>query len=145
MVAHASKADADGKSTAHTAFQIYFGGLEVLGQAYDPFFKGVARTQIEMLGFFNRRAQAYMQMPGRLAYCRTPQDLLTAQAEFWRSAYEDYVESATRVSRTLTSLGVPNVAALASEGARAAHDYIAFPEPDVPEEAPRQHRERKAA
>jgi len=145
MVAHASTPDAIGKSTAHSAFQMYFGGLEVLGQAYDPFLKGVARTQIEMLGFFNRRAQAYMQMPGRLAYCRTPQDLLTAQLQFWRSAYDDYVESASRVTHALTSLGTPNVAALATEGAQAAHDYIAFPEPNVPEEAPRQHRERKAA
>jgi len=145
MVAHASKPDAAAKSTAHSAFQMYFGGLEVLGQAYDPFVKSVARTQIEMLGFFNRRAQAYMQMPGRLAYCRTPQDLLTAQVQFWRSAYEDYAESTARVTRALTSLGTPNVAELASEGAQAAHDYIAFPEPNVPEEAPRQQRERKAA
>jgi len=124
---------------------MYFGGLEAFGQAYDPFLKGVARTQLEMLGFFNRRAQAYMQVPARLAYCRTPQDLLYAQMQFWRSAYEDYTESAGRMTRALASAGVPNVAGLVSEEARTAHDYIAFPEPNVPEEAPRQHRERKAA
>jgi len=145
MVAHASKPDAGGKSTAHSTFQTYFGGLEAVGQAYDPFLKCAARTQIEILGFFNRRAQAYMQIPGRLAYCRTAQDVLAAQVQFWRSACEDYTESAARVTRTLAALGAPNVAALASGGTDAARDYIAFPEPNVAEEVPRQQRERKAA
>ena len=63
MVAHASNSHANGKSPAHNAFQMFFGGLESLGQAYDPFFKGLARTQLEVLGFANRRAQAYMQIP----------------------------------------------------------------------------------
>ena len=77
MVAHASNSHANGKSPAHSAFQMYFGGLEAFGQAYDPFLKGLARTQLEVLGFVNRRAQAYMQIPARAAQCRTPQDLLT--------------------------------------------------------------------
>ena len=65
MVAHASNSHANGKSPAHSAFQMYFGGLEAFGQAYDPFLKGLARTQLEVLGFVNRRAQAYMQIPAR--------------------------------------------------------------------------------
>jgi len=145
MVAHASHSHANGKSPAHSAFQMYFGGLEALGQAYDPFLKGVARTQLEMLGFFNRRAQAYMQVPARLAYCRTPQDLLNAQMQFWQSAYQDYAESAGRVTRALASAGASNVAALVSEEARTAHDYIAFPEAKEPEETTPRQRERKAA
>ena len=75
MVAHASNSHANGKSPAHNAFQMYFGGLESFGQAYDPFLKGLARTQLEVLGFANRRAQAYMQIPAPAAQCRTPQDL----------------------------------------------------------------------
>jgi hypothetical protein len=142
MVAHAPNSHANGKSPAHNAFQMYFGGLEAFGQAYDPFLKGMARTQLEMLGFFNRRAQAYMQIPARVAQCRTPQDLANAQAQFWRSAYEDYTESMGRVTSALAACA-PNFAAL-SEEVRNAHDYIAFPDTKEPAGGQRA-RERKAA
>jgi len=144
MVAPAPNSHANGKSPAHSAFQFYFSGLEVFGQAYDPFLKGIARTQLEMLGFVNRRAQAYMQIPARVAQCRTPQDLLNAQAHFWRSAYEDYSESVGRVTSALAACAPANLAALVSEEVRNAHDYIAFPETKEPAGS-RGQRERKAA
>ena len=114
MVAHASNSHANGKSPAHSAFQMYFGGLEAIGQACDPFLKGLARTQLEMLGFLNRRAQAYMQIPARAAQCRTPQDVMNVQAQFWRSAYEDYTESVGRVTNALAAVGLPNFAAISA-------------------------------
>lgn len=144
MVAHASNSHANGKSPAHSAFQMYFGGLEAIGQAYDPFLKGLARTQLEMLGFFNRRAQAYMQIPARAAQCRTPQDLMNVQAQFWRSAYEDYTESVGRVTNALAAVGLPNFAALSEEALHNAHDYIAFPETKE-QSGSNRARERKAA
>lgn len=144
MVAHASSSHANGKSPSiNNPLQFYFGGLEALGQAYDPLFKGLARTQLEMLGFANRRAQAYMQLPQKAAQCRTPQDLMGMQAQFWRSAYEDYAESFGRVTRALASCA-PNVAALSEEALNSAHDYIAFPETKEPAASGRT-RERKAA
>ena len=144
MVAHASNSHANGKSPAHSAFQMYFGGLEAIGQAYDPFLKGLARTQLEMLGFLNRRAQAYMQIPARAAQCRTPQDLMNIQAQFWRSAYEDYTESVGRVTNALAAVGLPNFAAISEEALNNAHDYIAFPETKEQAGSNRQ-RDRKAA
>jgi hypothetical protein len=142
MVASASQAN--GKSPTTSAFQFYFGGLESLGQAYDPFLKGFARTQLEMLGFFNRRAQAYMQIPARAAQCRTPQDLVNAQTQFWRAAYEDYTQSMGRVTTALTAM-TPNLAAFSDE-IRNAHDYIAFPDTETKESGTsRERRERKAA
>jgi hypothetical protein len=144
MVAHAPNSHANGKSPAHSAFQMYFGGLEAFGQAYDPFLKGLARTQLEWLGFANRRAQAYMQIPTRAAQCRTPQDVLTAQAQFWRAAYEDYTESVGRVTSALAACMPPNLAALTDEALNNAHDYIAFPEAKEQPGSGRS-RERKAA
>lgn len=139
----ALKVHANGKSPVHGAFQLYFTGLEALGQAYDPFLKGAAHTQLEVLGFFNRRAQAYMHIPARVAQCRTPQDLMNAQAQFWRSAYADYAESLGRVTSALATCAPPSLAAFVSEEVRNAHDYIAFPET---KEAPGgRSRERKAA
>jgi hypothetical protein len=144
MVAHASNSHANGKSPTHSAFQMYFGGLEALGHAYNPFLKGLAQTQLEMLGFFNRRAQAYMQIPARAAQCRTPQDVVSAQTQFWRAAYEDYTESVGRVTNALSACGIPNLAALVADEARNAHDYIAFPESKEQPNGAR-GRERKAA
>ncbi len=146
MVAHAPNSHANGKSPANSAFQFYFGGLEAFGQAYDPFLKGLARTQLEMLGYFNRRAQAYMQIPARAAQCRTPQDLMTAQTQFWRAAYEDYTQSAGRVTAAMAACA-PNLAAFVSEEVRNAHDYIAFPDTETKEPAAtgRSARDRKAA
>jgi hypothetical protein len=122
---------------------MFFGGLESFGQAYDPFFKGLARTQLEVLGFANRRAQAYMQVPARAAQCRTPQDLFNLQTQFWRAAYEDYTESVGRVTNALAACVPPNLAALTDEALNTAHDYIAFPEPK--EQQGGRSRERKAA
>lgn len=135
---------ANGKSPAHSAFQFLFGGLDALSQAYDPLLKGVARTQLEMLGFYNRRAQAYMQIPARIAQCRTPQDVLNAQAQFWRSAYEDYTDSVGRVTNALAACA-PNLAAFVSDEVRNAHDYIAFPDTETKEHSGGRPRERKAA
>lgn len=139
----AQSAHANGKLPAHNAFQFLFGGLDALGQVYDPFVKGMARTQLEVLGFFNRRAQAYMQIPARLAQCRTPQDVANAQVQFWRAAYEDYTDSAGRVANALAACSLPNFASIVSEEVKNAHDYIAFPdEKETPSTRP---RERKAA
>ena len=128
----------------HTAlFRCSSAGLESFGQAYDPFLKGLARTQLEVLGFANRRAQAYMQIPARAAQCRTPQDLFNLQTQFWRAAYEDYTESVGRVTNALAACVPPNLAALTDEALNSAHDYIAFPE--AKEQQGGRSRERKAA
>ncbi len=145
MVAHAPNSHVNGKSPTQSAFQFYFGGLDAFGHAYDPLLKGVARTQLEMLGFLNRRAQAYMQIPARVAQCRTPQDLINAQVQFWQAAYQDYTESTGRVTNAMAACSLPNLAAMVSEDVRNARDYIAFPDTPEPSTAPSRSRERKAA
>jgi hypothetical protein len=145
MVVAASHAN--GKSPIRNVFQTYFSGLEALGQAYDPFMKGLARTQLEVLGFANRRAQAYMQIPARAAQCRTPQDVFSAQMQFWQTAMSDYQESVGRVTNALASCALPNLAAITDEAIANAHDYISFPEvkETQPQTPVRNNRERKAA
>jgi len=144
MVAAASNAHANGKSPVHSTFQMYFSGLEAFGQAYDPFLKGIARTQLEVMGFLNRRTRAYMETPARLSQCRTPQDVMNLQVGFWRAAYQDYTESMGRVANAMASLTVPNLGALTPDDAQNAHDYIAFPETKEQTGSGRT-RDRKAA
>ena len=145
MVAAASRAQANGKSPIHSVFQMYFSGLEAAGQAYDPFMKGFARAQLELLGLMNRRAQAYLEVPTRLSRCRTPQDVVDEQMRFWRTAFEDYSDSVGRVRDTLASFAMPPFGfQLPDDDAESARDYITLPETKEQGGAGKA-RERKAA
>ena len=130
MVAVASRVPAKISSPAQNLFQMYFGGLESLGQTYDPFVKSIARGQIEFMGLLSRRAQAYVELPSRLSQCRMPQDFLNEQMQFWNTAMQQYSESASHISESLASFELPSFGfAPQANGARDVHDYITFPEP----------------
>lgn len=144
----ASCAQANGKTPMHGLFQMYFGGLEAMGQAYDPFFKGAARAQLEVMGLMSRRAQAYLEIPGRLSHCRTPQDVANEQLRFWRTAYEEYAQSMGRITDAMASITTqPFGIKMPDDEAESAHDYITFPEPTEAKEQSRSGRgkERRAA
>jgi Phasin protein len=145
MVAAPSRTQANGKSPVQSFFHMYFSGMEAMGQAYDPFTKGIARAQLEFMGLMSRRAQAYMEIPSRLSQCRTPQDLANEQMRFWRDAYQEYSDSFARMTEAVASVTMPSFAfGQFGEDVRSAHDYITFPE--TKEQArPGQGRERKAA
>lgn len=110
-----------------------FGGLTpafdfnaVTSQASAPL-KAAARCQLEVLGFMNRRVQAYMQVPSRLAQCRTPQDLVNEQLAFWRTAGEQYSDSSRRIMEAWSQV-LPGLGAFAGQGpnGRTERDYINF-------------------
>ncbi|WP_334146862.1 phasin family protein [Hyphomicrobium sp.] len=86
--------------------------------------KAAARCQLEVCGLANRRTQAYLQIPARLAQCRSPQDLMNEQMAFWRTAAEQYGETYRKIFDTwagtdvwIYSNGRPGV---------AERDYITF-------------------
>jgi hypothetical protein len=85
--------------------------------------KAAARCQLELFGLANRRTQAYMQIPTRLAQCRSPRDLLDEQMAFWRTAAEQYGETYRKVFDTWAGADV-----WAYPGGRpgAERDYINF-------------------
>ena len=120
-------------------FQTYFSALETFSQGRSPFSGGLpgfdsqamaaqataplkvaARCQLEVMGLANRRTQAYLQVPSRLAQCRTPQDFLNEQMAFWHTAMEQYGESSHRIADAWAHL-MPS-----SFGSRAERDYISF-------------------
>lgn len=123
-------------------FQTYVSALENVGRAYGianplaPDFnsqslsqrmsgplKAAARCQLEVLGLVNRRAQAYMHVPTRLAQCRTPQDLLNEQMGFWRTAAEQYAESSRRI---FDAWAVADPGYFSGGRKAAERDYINF-------------------
>lgn len=93
------------------------------GQAMAPL-KAAARCQIETLGLMNRRTQAYMQVPTRLALCRTPQDVLNEQMAFWRTASEQYRETSLKIGEAW--MQAFSLAAPVRAGVSTERDYISF-------------------
>ena len=146
MVASTSQGGLNGSSPVHSFFHMYFSGLDALSQTYDPFTKSFARGQLELMGLMNRRAQALLEIPSRLGQCRTPQDLVNEHLRYWRTAYEQYSETAGRMMELMSPLGAPpfGFGPATGQTSEDEHDYITFPEPQ--ERAPtRRVRERKVA
>lgn len=146
MVASASRGGLNGSSPVHSFYHMYFSGLDSLSQTYDPATKSFARGQLEFMGLMNRRAQAVLEIPSRLGQCRTPQDLVNEQLRYWRTAYEQYSETAARVMELMLPLGTSpfGFGPVADQTTEDEHDYLTFPEPQ--ERAPaRRVRERKVA
>jgi hypothetical protein len=130
-------------------FQNYVSALESFGEGnpgsiaglpgFDPQaataqvtapFKAAGRCQLEVLGLVNRRAQAYMQVPTRLAQCRTPQDLMNEQMAFWRTASEQYTDSTRKITEAWTQAfpwaATPWGRGAAGAATQAERDYISF-------------------
>lgn len=65
--------------------------------------KSIARCQLELWGYANRRARAALAFPGELAQCRTPQSIMAAYASYWAEAFNDGADAAHRISQTLAA------------------------------------------
>lgn len=104
-----------------------FGGMPAMPQGPDQLMRGFARWQLEVQGLMTRRAQAYLELPGRMAQCRTPQDLMQEQQRFWQSCFEQYAESSQRIMAAWTQmLQMPQMPG--GEPQPRSRDYLSFPE-----------------
>ena len=98
-----------------------------IAPAADAILKGMARWNLELFGFMSRRAQAYLEIPGRLSQCRTPNDLVREQTQFWRTAMEQYVDTSRRLTGVATQMMVSAAAAGAPKAQPRKRDYINVP------------------
>ena len=85
--------------------------------------KAAARSQLEVFGLLNRRTQAYLQAPTRLAQCRAPNDVVNEQMAFWRTAAEQYAEVGRKIFDAWSAAD-PRIAVEGSSGEQ--RDYINF-------------------
>ncbi len=92
--------------------------------------KAQTRTWLEIVALSSRRAQAYMAIPTELAACRSPQDVMSAQARFWETAFAQYNQSARAIADIWTGL-MPSAAAQprSATPVPAQRDLITFPDP----------------
>ncbi len=136
-VGHQSDFDPNSFGPFGPLVQTYFAAFESIGllpssdasgsvgpQRLGAPFKAAARCQLELFGLANRRTQAYLQIPSRLAQCRSPHDVLNEQMAFWRTAAEQYGDTYRKIFDTWTGADV-----WAYPGGRsgvAERDYINF-------------------
>lgn len=110
-----------GKSPVGDGFPFGFDPQAATSQVTAPL-KAATRCQVEVLGLVNRRTQAYMQVPTRLAQCRTPQDVVNEQMAFWRTAAEQYRETSIKIGEAWAQA----MPWLSAPAIKAERDYINF-------------------
>jgi hypothetical protein len=126
--------------------QTYCNGLDVLAKGYEPALKGVGRLNLEVMGLMTRRARAWLEIPARASQCKTPQDLVREQLQFWQTAAADYSEGVQRLTiafGALAPLGFDR--ALGGKTAAPARDHMTFTEQQSAATAQEPKRERRAA
>jgi hypothetical protein len=120
--------------------QSYFGGLDTIVKGCEPALKGVGRWNFELMALMTQRAQAWAEIPVRLGQCRTPQDLVREQMQFWQAAMIQYSAGSQRLALALGACSVPGLHGPGGGKTPAPRrDYITFAEPG-PETANRGDR-----
>jgi hypothetical protein len=112
-------------------FETCCSGMDMTAQRFEPWFKAMAGSNLEMLSLMSQRAQAYLELPTSVGNCRTPEDLVDEQVRFWQTALRQYGQSSQRalnVWATSVSL-VGGALAPWAPAAKPERDYITFAEP----------------
>lgn len=119
--------------------QAYFGGIDKMVKGCEPALMGAGRWNLELVGLMSRRSQAWLEIPTRLARCKTPVDVYSEQVRFWQSAAADYADGWRRLAAAWGAC-----AAMPGLNGAQARDYMTVAEPkDAAAGAKR--GERKAA
>jgi len=98
--------DAFGLGPLHEVSRAYLGQANGTSVEMGHAVRNMARWQLEMWGLASRRAQAYLELPGRLGQCRSADALQKEQARFLQKASQQYVESSTRMFQAWQSMMV---------------------------------------
>ena len=113
-------------------FETCCGMMDTAAQRFEPLYKSVAGSGLELLSLMSQRAQAYLELPTSVGNCRTPQDLVDEQVRFWQTALRQYGESSQRAmnawATSMSLLG--GVLTPFPPAGKPERDYITFPEPE---------------
>jgi hypothetical protein len=125
--------------------QVYCCGMDAAVQGLDPFYRAIARSNLELMSLLTRRAQAYMDLQSRARIWRTPWELGNAQLHFWQTMLQDYFENSQRITAAWSPVFPRPHAAWGPT--KPERDYITFPEPREARSTvlPRKPGERRAA
>ena len=88
-------------------FEMTFEATDMMSVWWQPVFKGVGRTHLEIAGLQSKNTQSMMQWGRAIATARQPGDVLIANLEFCRSVLYHCGEAAPRVSGAITTATDP--------------------------------------
>jgi Phasin protein len=78
--------------------------MRTAAQSANPWVQACSRSNLELFGLMSRRSQAAMALPAQAAQCKSPQDLMSLQAQFWQTAVQQHTEAARRVASLWSSV-----------------------------------------
>jgi hypothetical protein len=85
-------------------------------------YEGMAMLGSEWLDFVNRRLKEDLGLPQRVCVCRTPEEVRSTYASFWRQAVDDYQKEFALLSRLGSGLVSTSLTAAQSRVEEAARE-----------------------
>ncbi|MEZ5815844.1 MAG: hypothetical protein R3D44_02025 [Hyphomicrobiaceae bacterium] len=116
-----------------------WGAVGQTAQTAEPLMRGAARAQLEFSSLVGARMRAWAGIPEALSRCRTPIDLVQAQAAFWQTAARDYGSASRHVMAAWGSM-LPGGFRDASSAEVEPRDFITFPEASDSADEPERRR-----
>ena len=99
------------------------------------------------MGLHDAPGRAWMEIPARASQCKTPQDLVREQLQFWQTAAHDYSEGVQRLTAAFGALAPAGLQCCLGQhdGRAGARLHHASPsqKPAATDQQPK--RERRAA
>lgn len=120
------------------------GNLDAAARGYEPMMKGLAQANLELIGFWNRRAQAILETQSRYCQCKTPQDVFAENVRFFQTAASQYQDSARKLMK-LWAQSLPEMPVTMPGRERIERDYFSFFDHDKDHHRREHANGRKAA
>lgn len=124
--------------------QNFWTAFSTIARAGEPVARSAARAQFEMSSLVGTRVKAWAGIPETLSRCRTPMDLMLAQAAFWQEAGRDYAEASRHVMTAWSGVLGGYRGGVDADQVEP-RDYITFPESGETEERRHPGASRRAA
>lgn len=97
--------------------------LQANAKAAEIWLESWSKLADESAGFMDRRWKRDVELLEKVWACRSPQELLRVQSEFFQKALVDYMKEAGKLADMETEAGVAEMEAL-DEGAREACEPV---------------------
>jgi len=79
----------------------------------------ISRANMEVMSLASRRVRAQLELPKQAMSCRTPAEIGQLGAQFWRQAFEDYLQTNQKLMglwmQNMTAFGQGGIAQQAAE------------------------------
>lgn len=101
-----------------------------LARRFEPMAQAAARAHLESVSLAAQQVRTAFELPSRLAACRTPQEVVSTQVQFWQSVATQQYEGTQRIASAWSGFWASSDATGAFDASSAApkRDVISFAE-----------------